>query len=304
MARGGWLLILALACCPQAGAHPADDWASQHRALTDWAERVEAGTATGDAATQPATGGILTAHDITQVMTRFATFTPGATEGSVTVSPVVLFADQGTFRFAVSVELEKTDDHWQVTGLTPGAELPPALVTPDLPEHAVTAPVAFVLTDENGDPAHARVRITDASGRYWPPNGHQKHIRLGWRQDVGGDVSVGGQTFAYVRPEFAARLPAGDFTLEVRKGTEFLPARHTFSVGEDSTTPIEVQLERWIDMNARGWYSGDTHTHFLDDHTGMLEMLAEDLNVLYVLATKWGELITDVERFTGTPSSF
>lgn len=34
----------------------------------------------------------------------------------------------------------------------------------------------------------------------------------------------------------------------------------------------------------------------------MLEMRGEDLNVLNILATKWGELITNVEHFTGSPS--
>ena len=54
-------------------------------------------------------------------------------------------------------------------------------------------------------------------------------------------------------------------------------------------------------MKSRGWHAGDTHTHFLDEGSALNELRAEDLSVLYVLATKWGELITDVTRFTGEP---
>jgi hypothetical protein len=65
---------------------------------------------------------------------------------------------------------------------------------------------------------------------------------------------------------------------------------------------LRFHFERWSHIHKRGWYSGDTHTHFLDPQTGMLEMRAEDLDVLNILATKWGGLVTNVEHFTGVPS--
>jgi hypothetical protein len=88
------------------------------------------------------------------------------------------------------------------------------------------------------------------------------------------------------------------------KGTEYLPAEISFVVGSGSPRAVTVTLERWSDVNARGWYAGDTHTHFLSEQTALRELRAEDLNIIYVLATKWGELITDVERFTGGPSAY
>jgi hypothetical protein len=63
-----------------------------------------------------------------------------------------------------------------------------------------------------------------------------------------------------------------------------------------------VTLKRWSNVQKDGWYSGDTHVHFLDPRTGLLEIRGEDLNIVNILATKWGELITNVEHFVGAPS--
>ena len=240
----------------------------------------------------------------TSVIVRYATFSD--TPQGVLASPVVWSGDRGTFRLAGTVLLVEEADGWKVKRATPGSVALPAKLLPSgLPEHADTVPVVFSLIDAATQaPVYARVRIVDPDDVYWPPDGHQKHIRVGWRQDVGGDVKIADKTYAYVTPEFTAHLPPGTYTLEVRKGTEYRPVTHPFAVTTTSSKEslIEVAVERWIDMNAQGWYSGDTHTHFLDAPTGLLELRAEDLNVVYILASKWGELITDVTRFTGAPS--
>ena len=43
--------------------------------------------------------------------------------------------------------------------------------------------------------------------------------------------------------------------------------------------------------------------HFLDPYTGLLEARGEDLDIVNLLATKWGALITNVEHFSGAPSA-
>jgi len=294
-----WFLILSSA---PVLAHPDDAWAAQFETLARWADAITRNdhSAVGEltaSGTQPFAG-----SPGTRVSAGFATFS--TTSDGVTAGPVVLSTDLGTFLSAWDVLLVEDAGSWKVAGLTPGAELPATLQPAMLPEHTVTRPVTFELVDAGtDDPVHARVRIVDEQGEYWPPDGHQKNIRTGWRQDVGGDVRIAGQTFAYVAPSFVARLPEGRYTIEVRKGTEYLPSVAPFEVTAEQASPISVALSRWIDMKSRGWHSGDTHTHFLDEHSGLLELRAEDLSVIYILATKWGELITDVNRFTGRPSS-
>jgi hypothetical protein len=296
------VVALLLALAATAHPHPEDEWLQQARTLVAWGEALGRGdTETVRALTAPGARPPPAMSGARVVLTSFATFTPG--DGGVVASPVIVRIDGGTFTFALSVLLQPSADGWKVGSVTPAADVPPELLPQDLPEYADTRSVHFLLTDAvTGEPTYARVRITDGEGGYWPPDGHQKHVRTGWREDVGGDVSLDGATYAFVPPRFVARLPDGAFTLEARKGIEYLPASTEFSVGKESAPGVELSLPRWIDMRARGWIAGDTHTHFLRDQTALLEMQAEDLDLVYILATKWGELITDATAFTGRPS--
>lgn len=55
-------------------------------------------------------------------------------------------------------------------------------------------------------------------------------------------------------------------------------------------------------MNARRWFSGDSHVHFLSAQGSHLEAQGEDLNVVNLLQSQCGSLFTNVEEFTGRPS--
>jgi hypothetical protein len=218
-----------------------------------------------------------------------------------TVRPVVTFLDAAP-PMAHTIKLAKVGEEWRITEIAADADLPPEL-TGELPEHFELQRVGVHVADTaTGKPVAVRVNIRDSQGRYWPPEGHMKNIRTGWRQDVGGDVWVGGATYAYVQPDFGIPLPTGEYEMEVLRGIEYVPEKVRFDVTAGKVTDLEVRLTRWSNVRKDGWYSGDTHTHFLDPNTGIIEAQAEDLNVLNILVTKWGELITNVEHFTGAPS--
>ncbi len=80
---------------------------------------------------------------------------------------------------------------------------------------------------------------------------------------------------------FVVELSPGRYTITVERGKEFLPQYRVVTVGYE---PVECRfkLQRWIDMAALGWYSGDTHVHRPIDELPNL-MLAEDLNVTFPL---------------------
>ena len=283
-----------------ANAHPSDEWTGPSLALTRWADAVNMGDPARIAAlTAEGASPFLLSNDTT-LSAGHATFT--REDDGVVAAPVIMSTDLGTFVSGLAVRLVKADTGWVIASAIPGAPVPPGLFPTNLPEHAELVPVAFrILDNASGDAIYARVRITDAAGAYWPPAGHQKNIRIGWRQDVGGDVQVDGETYAYVTPEFTAYLPIGRYEITVHRGMEYTPTTQAFDVGKDNPESVEVLLSRWAHMNKRAWYSGDTHTHFLSEKNAQFELRGEDLNVLYVLATKWGELITDAEKFTGRP---
>lgn len=83
---------------------------------------------------------------------------------------------------------------------------------------------------------------------------------------------------------FEVEVPAGETIIAIEHGKEYQPLVQ--SVVADST-PIQITLplRRWIDMPARGWYSGDTHIHRKLEDVPQL-MLAEDLHVALPL-TYW-----------------
>ena len=83
---------------------------------------------------------------------------------------------------------------------------------------------------------------------------------------------------------FEVDVPAGKTTITVELGKEYHPLTKTVMVGKENEE-IELALSRWIDMPARGWYSGDTHIHRKLEEVPQL-MLAEDLHVAMPL-TYW-----------------
>jgi hypothetical protein len=227
-----------------------------------------------------------------------------ASEGKITVAPILLHPEQVPDPpSVVAVTLAKANGQWKILSIEPSDQRPPELLARSLPEHAILHPVTVRLSDgETGNPVGARVHVKDQQGEYWPPQGHMKNIATGWRKDVGGDVRVDGKTYAYVEAEFVVPVPEGDYEIQVIRGLEYEPAMARFSVRSEQIPDVEVRLKRWSNMRSEGWFSGDTHVHFIDPDEGMLEMEGEDLNVVNILATKWGELITNVEHFTGGPS--
>ncbi len=55
-------------------------------------------------------------------------------------------------------------------------------------------------------------------------------------------------------------LPFGNYIIEYGRGPEYLIKKINFTVNE-TTKSLKLNLERWINPNEYGWYSGDHHIH-------------------------------------------
>jgi len=62
---------------------------------------------------------------------------------------------------------------------------------------------------------------------------------------------------------------------------------------------IVLEVEKVLDWREKGWVTADTHVHFLSPMTALLEGAAEGVNVINLLASQWGELMTNVGDFDG-----
>ena len=161
-----------------------------------------------------------------------------------------------------------------------------------------------VVDDATGEPVPCKVHFRSPDGIAYQPHGHHHQVNsnLGtWHVDVGGDVRLGQITYAYIDGTCEGWLPRGDCIVDVARGYEYEPIREVVSI-EPGQRELTLRLKRWIDMNARGWYSGDTHVHFLSQQGAHVESQGEDLNVVNLLQSQWGALFTNTEEFTGRAS--
>lgn len=151
--------------------------------------------------------------------------------------------------------------------------------------------VNFQVTDaQTGKALPARVEVKDADNHlYWTPlKGPSYAINRtkGWHTSL-WDFQPG--PYFYVDGEASLGVDPKGKTANIYHGFEYKPAR----VAVPDNGAVQVQLERWIDMPALGWYSGHTHIHTTD--SGMPVMFsrfwplisrAEDLHVSAILTLK------------------
>jgi hypothetical protein len=133
------------------------------------------------------------------------------------------------------------------------------------------------------------------------PHGHHQHVAQNldsWHYDVGGDVQLGDRTFAYIDGTCQGWLPRGEVLVDVARGFEYTPLQESIRV-EPGQRELTLRLSRTADMAAAGWWSGDSHVHFLSTAGAQLEQRGEDLRVVNLLQAQWGALFTNTEDFTG-----
>ena len=160
-----------------------------------------------------------------------------------------------------------------------------------------------VVDDDTGRPIPCRVHFRSPEGVPYAPHGHHAHLNSElptWHVDVGGDVRLGGVTYAYIDGRCEGWLPRGEVLVDVARGFEYEPLRAAVHIAPGQQE-LTLRLKRWCDMNARRYFSGDTHVHFLSTQGAQLEAQAEDLNVVNLLLSQWGHLFTNAEEWTGRP---
>ncbi len=110
----------------------------------------------------------------------------------------------------------------------------------------------------------ARATVLGADGRAHAPRGVFRRI-----------VSFTETHYFHTAGEFALELPPGPALLRVKRGVEYRPFEQRVEITAGETTVVEADLERFTDLGARGWFSGDTHVH--DLHAGDLRITPADL---------------------------
>jgi len=145
----------------------------------------------------------------------------------------------------------------------------------------------------SGRAVAARVGVYDVTGRIplpsdaaVPVHRFADEARLQWMNRRTFWASTNRQAF-YVNGSYDARVPAGIYDLIVTRGPEYRLARRKVDVRANETTTVSVPLDRYADLPAAGWYSGDSHVHLMRDAPADLaiwgQMAAEDVHVANLL---------------------
>jgi len=181
-----------------------------------------------------------------------------------------------------------------VTQLESDARLPLEPVAPA--EQRVTIKVV-----ERGSrkPVAVKLHLHGAAGEYLAPVDRHRIINSEWFEDFSVDFSNQNRhACTYIPGETVVDLPLGKVYLEISKGFEIRPVRRVLEITAD-TQEVVIELERVLSWRERGWVTADTHVHFISPVSGLLEGAGEGVNVVNLLTSQWGELMTNVGDFDG-----
>jgi len=154
------------------------------------------------------------------------------------------------------------------------------------------ARVRIEVRDGSGQPAGVRLRVVDEAGDYFAPLGHLSLPDPTRR--MAGDLLLGDaetslyELHAYVYDGQLIDLPAGRYTFQARKGYEYAPVVKTVEITAAAGQAVRLDMKKFEDFEAKGWYPGDTHMHFPDPAGIRYEMECEGLRVCSLLLLKGG----------------
>jgi hypothetical protein len=155
-------------------------------------------------------------------------------------------------------------------------------------------------------PVPVKLHIHGEWGEYLAPVDRHRILNPAWFEDYSTDCvhiqdwseQARAHACTYIPGETQIKLPMGKVYVEVSKGFEIRPVRKVVEV-KGETQEIVIEIERVLPWREKGWVTADTHVHFLSPITAMLEGSAEGVNVVNLLASQWGEMMSNVGDFDG-----
>jgi hypothetical protein len=174
---------------------------------------------------------------------------------------------------------------------------PPERLRPVAP--AAQKVLIRVVEKGGNKPVPVKLHVHGEAGEYLAPLDRHRNPNDAWFEDFSVDFVHGGTHHCtYITGETTVHLPAGKVFIEVSKGFEILPVRQVITVMPE-TREITIELEKVLRWREKGWVTADTHVHFLTPGSALLEGAGEGVNVVNLLASQWGELMTNVGDFDG-----
>ncbi len=174
--------------------------------------------------------------------------------------------------------------------------VPPALQTVNL----------RVVEKGKNSPVAVKLHVHGQWGEYLAPVDRHRILNPAWFEDYSADFyhmlsydeRAGGHPCTYINGVTRLKLPQGKVYIEISKGFEIRPVRQEVEVTPE-TEEIVIELEKVLPWRQNGWVTADTHVHFLSPMTANLEGAGEGVNVVNLLASQWGEMMSNLGDFDG-----
>ncbi len=126
-----------------------------------------------------------------------------------------------------------------------------------------------------------RMDLQDAKGR---------SVRVPGLARVGGGIVFDGRAVLELR--------TGHYTFRMEKGPEYRVREGHFQIDRGAGDHHEVEMQRFVDMAAEGWWSGDLQMHSPPRQTPLL-MRAEDLRMAPLITTSNRHTLGGASRMAG-----
>ncbi len=199
------------------------------------------------------------------------------------------------------------DAHFHLNTAVEGLQRVPAATVEQAETDAPLEPVPpadqrvrlRVIEQANAKPVAVKLHVHGAYDEGLVPVNRHRIVNPAWFEDYSVDFAHQGRhQCTYIPGETTIDLPLGCVYIEVSKGFEIRPVREVVEITPE-TEEITVEVERVLPWRDKGWVTADTHVHFLSPMSAQLEGAGEGVNVVNLLASQWGELMTNVGDFDG-----
>jgi hypothetical protein len=149
-----------------------------------------------------------------------------------------------------------------------------------------------------GEALPVRLRVTDEAGNYYAPLGRLASFDAASSVDAGGNVVIGGETWAYIDGACEILLPPGSLRVRIAKGPEFeeIDTHVKLAAGKLS---LRFEMGRRADLAASGWHAGDMAAYDMTPHAALLEGAGEGLAVVNLLVHERPGSLANIVAFSG-----
>ena len=159
--------------------------------------------------------------------------------------------------------------------------------------------VLNVIDKKHRGPVAVRLHIHGEYDEYLTPVDRHRMPNNLWFEDYAPEFTGPNlHNSTYIDGRAILKLPLGTVYLEISKGLECQSIYRCLEITA-STTEITIEIEKVLNWREKGWLTADTHVHFLSPKTANLEGAAEDIQVVNLLASQWGGLMTNAGDFDG-----